>query len=91
MENRRKWCLFILPKHITADANSQSYYDAIGYGADACNIKEKVTPIPKWLWTVWNIEKLFGEVGSINHPSSPVEISFERQTYKGKELRRHPS
>lgn len=30
--------LFILPKHITADDNSQPYYDAIGYGADACNI-----------------------------------------------------
>ena len=30
--------LFILPKHITAADNSQSYYDAIGYGADACNI-----------------------------------------------------
>ena len=50
---------------------------------DQSFLKEKVTPIPKWLWGIWDIENLFGNVTTITDPNSIVGISFERKIYKG--------
>jgi len=50
---------------------------------DQSFLKENVTPIPKWLWTIWDIEETFLHVRSKKSPESSVEIFFENETYIG--------
>lgn len=50
---------------------------------DQSFLKEKVTPIPKWLWPVWNIEEVFSSVESISDVNSKVSIVFEKKKYFG--------
>ncbi len=42
-----------------------------------------VTPIPKWLWTVWDIEHKFLNVYSKSDPRSKVSIVFQSHVYSG--------
>jgi MSHA pilin protein MshA len=44
--------LDILPAHITADDSSQSFFDAIGTGADACNIIYEQSSIRPTPWSI---------------------------------------
>lgn len=44
---------------------------------------ENVTPIPKWLWPVWDIEKSFENVSSKSDPHSKVSIIFKKHSYSG--------
>ncbi|WP_411359839.1 GIY-YIG nuclease family protein [Pseudidiomarina salilacus] len=44
---------------------------------------ENVTPIPKWLWPVWDIENTFSDVHSKSNPRSVVSITFKGIKYKG--------
>ncbi|MCG9753046.1 GIY-YIG nuclease family protein [Vibrio brasiliensis] len=41
------------------------------------------TPIPKWLWGVWEIDTLFGNVNSKKLPDSKVKIVFQNNSYDG--------
>jgi hypothetical protein len=55
---------------------------------DATFLKDGSTPIPKWLLTIWDIQKAFEHVRSKKDPSAQVNISlnkqgFERQTFDG--------
>ena len=44
---------------------------------------ENVTPIPKWLWSVWDVEKNFGDVSSKTDNRSVVTINFGGNNYTG--------
>ncbi|EGN74187.1 hypothetical protein A28LD_2327 [Idiomarina sp. A28L] len=44
---------------------------------------ESVTPIPKWLWSVWDIEHTFSNVLSKLDPRSAVSITFKGIKYSG--------
>jgi hypothetical protein len=44
---------------------------------------ENVTPIPKWLWHVWDIENTFSDVHSKSDPRSAVSITFRGINYSG--------
>ena len=46
-------------------------------------LNEKVTPIPKWLWSIWKIEETFEHVKSIQDSASEVKVLFEGNLFKG--------
>jgi len=50
---------------------------------DSSFLNDTVTPIPKWLWEVWDIEEIFDSVRSKNDTHSEVTIYFDGDTYKG--------
>jgi hypothetical protein len=50
---------------------------------DSSLLNTTVTPIPKWLWGIWEIEKIFANVNSKRAANSKVRITFEKAIYKG--------
>jgi len=51
---------------------------------DASLFKDSATPIPKWLWPVWDIPSLFMECTSKKNPSSKVKVFFDNEKYYGR-------
>jgi hypothetical protein len=51
---------------------------------DASLFKDAATPIPKWLWKVWNIEPVFSRCVSKNNPDCLVKIHFDNKEFKGR-------
>jgi hypothetical protein len=41
------------------------------------------TPIPKFLWKLWDIERLFKKCRSKNHPESLIEIYYKENKFVG--------
>jgi hypothetical protein len=54
---------------------------------DASLFKEAATPIPKWLWKVWEIEKLFSKCTSKHNPDCFVKISFQKKEFIGRVIK----
>lgn len=50
---------------------------------DSSFLNNTVTPIPKWLWEVWDIKSIFNSVSSKTDIQSEVTVFFEGNTYKG--------
>ncbi len=50
---------------------------------DGTLLREGWTPIPKWLWGIWNIEIIFGSVVSKNAEESKVTVDFDGIEYSG--------
>lgn len=50
---------------------------------DATLFYESATPIPKWLWNIWNINTLFGKCTSTKDNKSNVKIIFNGIEYSG--------
>ncbi|WED22801.1 hypothetical protein L3Q72_05260 [Vibrio sp. JC009] len=50
---------------------------------DKTLLKDSETPIPKWLWEVWDIPNTFGGVRSKREPQSIVDISYQGKEYSG--------
>ncbi|MFT6030011.1 MAG: hypothetical protein ACI8O8_001754 [Oleiphilaceae bacterium] len=46
-------------------------------------LNNNVTPIPKWLWPVWQIEALFLDCNSKKNTQSIVSVHFEGAQYSG--------
>ncbi|MEL0633862.1 hypothetical protein V6237_13855 [Pseudoalteromonas carrageenovora] len=46
-------------------------------------LNEKVTPIPKWLWSVWEIKETFNNINTTKDHASEVDIIFAGKNYKG--------
>ena len=51
---------------------------------DATLIKDGATPIPKWLWKVWDIEELFLTSISKSSSTADVKIVWGREKFTGK-------
>lgn len=51
---------------------------------DASLFKDAVTPIPKWLWEIWQIEKLFSKSTSKKSKECSVSIIFNKQKFVGR-------
>ena len=51
---------------------------------DATLFKNSATPIPKWLWKVWDIEILFSQSTSKGNPASKVIVVFDKGKYNGR-------
>jgi hypothetical protein len=51
---------------------------------DATLIKDGATPIPKWLWKVWDIEELFSTSNSKISSTADVKIIWGREKFTGK-------
>ena len=51
---------------------------------DASLFKDAATPIPKWLWNIWNIEELFSRSISKQNPSSKITVIFNKKEYNGR-------
>jgi hypothetical protein len=51
---------------------------------DATLFKDAATPIPKWLWKVWNIEILFSQSTSKESIDSKVTVVFGKEKFNGR-------
>lgn len=51
---------------------------------DASLFKDAATPIPKWLWNIWNIEELFSQSTSKDNTSSKITVIFNKNEYTGR-------
>jgi hypothetical protein len=51
---------------------------------DATIFKNAATPIPKFLWEIWNMKKLFLECTSKNNLESKVSVVFNKERYDGR-------
>lgn len=51
---------------------------------DATLFKDAATPIPKWLWKVWDIEELFSQSTSKDSLTSEVNMFFGKESFSGK-------
>lgn len=51
---------------------------------DASLFKDAATPIPKWLWEVWDITQLFSSSTSKNNPASSIKVIFNKKEYNGR-------
>jgi len=54
---------------------------------DGTILRDGWTPIPKWLWEIWSIEKVFGSVTSKKAPDAQVTIEFDGLLYSGQVAR----
>ena len=50
---------------------------------DKSLLKSSQTPIPKWLWSIWDITSVFGDITSKKNPSSHVTVTFQGEKYVG--------
>ncbi|CAH7309851.1 conserved hypothetical protein [Vibrio chagasii] len=50
---------------------------------DGTLLKDANTPIPTWLWRVWEVEETFGAVKSKKDLKGTVSIKYLSQTYQG--------
>lgn len=51
---------------------------------DVTLFKDAATPIPKWLWKVWDIEELFSLSTSKDNPDSKVLVVFGKEKFNGR-------
>jgi len=51
---------------------------------DATLFKNNATPIPKWLWKVWNINELFSDSTSKQISDCNVLIRYEKDEFEGR-------
>lgn len=51
---------------------------------DTTLFKDGATPIPKWLWRVWNIEELFSQCISKENLDSKVSVVFGKEKFNGR-------
>lgn len=51
---------------------------------DASLFKDAATPIPKWLWKVWDVEELFAQSTSKDNLDSKVSVVFGKEKFNGR-------
>jgi hypothetical protein len=50
---------------------------------DASVFKDAATPIPKFLWKVWNIEQLFEPIDGESVRDVPVRVVYGKKVFLG--------
>ena len=50
---------------------------------DGTLLKDAWTPIPKWLWELWDIENSFSNISSKKDGNGTVQISYMNTAFTG--------